>query len=365
MEQNIKQTNQKNDEISIVELIDIIKKYWKFLLSKWLIILVFGLSGGAIGLAASFIVKPKFTAHLSFALVEKASGSGGLADLASSFGFGGLIGGNQNAFSGDNLLEIMRSRRTIEQTLLTPVSYNGKIENLAEIYIDVNKLRNTWLKNNKNKDLRELKYPVGQDRSTFNRTQDSVLFTLYETILKSNSLSIQRKDKKLSFVSVDFTSKGEQLSKLFAETLIAQTYNFYRETKTSQSIKNIEMMQQKADSVKALYESAMYKGASFSAVNINAALQTAAVPRLKQESDARLYGTVYTEILKNLETLKLDLARETPIVQIIDKPILPLKKDKLGKIKGIFYGGVIGGVIIVVFLLGMLYVKELWLTTKD
>jgi len=77
-----------------------------------------------------------------------------------------------------------------------------------------------------------------------------------------------------------------------------------------------------------------------------------------------LYGTVYTEILKNLETLKLDLARETPLVQVIDQPIFPLKKEKLGKVKGTFFGGIIGGVLIVVYLLGMLYIKELGLNLK-
>jgi uncharacterized protein involved in exopolysaccharide biosynthesis len=85
---------------------------------------------------------------------------------------------------------------------------------------------------------------------------------------------------------------------------------------------------------------------------------------MKQEGEAQLYGTVYTEILKNLETLKLDLARETPLVQIIDQPILPLKKVKFGKVKGIVFGGVLGGVLIVVYLLGMLYLKELGLNSK-
>ena len=96
----------KTQEISILEIIQLVKKYWNYLLTKWIVILVVGLSGGAFGLIASFIVKPTYTAHLSFALIEKSSG-GGLADLASSFGFGGLAGGNSSAFSGDNLLEII------------------------------------------------------------------------------------------------------------------------------------------------------------------------------------------------------------------------------------------------------------------
>ena len=71
-----------------------------------------------------------------------------------------------------------------------------------------------------------------------------------------------------------------------------------------------------------------------------------------------MYVTVYAEVLKNLETLKLEMARETPIVQIIDTPRLPLKKDKLGKIKGIFMGGVLGGFLIIVYLFGSFYLRE-------
>lgn len=348
------------NEISLIEIIDYVKKLYKYLMSKWIIICVFGIVGALIGLGASFVIKPKYTAHLSFALVEKSSGGGNLADIASSFGFSGLMGGGANgAFSGDNLLEIMKSRHTVESTLLTPVKYKNETINLIAIYIEFNDLRKGWTNNKKNPVLAELKYPVGQSRETFSRIQDSVLFYIYDNIIKSQNLQIARKDKKLSFVSVDFTSTDENFSKLFVETLIDQTYKFYKETKTSQSIYNINMMQQKADSVKTLYETAMYRGAAFSTVNINPALQTAAVPRLKQESDAKLYGTVYTEILKNLESLKLDLARETPIVQIIDRPILPLEKNKLGKLKGLVIGGFIGGFLIVLCLLIVLFYKEL------
>ena len=80
--------------------------------------------------------------------------------------------------------------------------------------------------------------------------------------------------------------------------------------------------------------------------------------QIKQERDVQLYGAVYAEVLKNLETLKLDMARETPLVQLIDQPRLPLIKDKLGKAKGIIFGGLLGGFLIVSYLLGMMFVKD-------
>jgi uncharacterized protein involved in exopolysaccharide biosynthesis len=357
MEENKVKPVQKSKEISLLEIVEIIKTYWTYLLSKWLIICIFGFAGAAIGLVASFLVKPKYTAHLSFALVEKSSG-GGLADLASSFGFGGLSGSGNGAFSGDNLLEIIKSRYAVEKTLLTPVNYNGKKQNLVEVYIGFSELRKGWLKNIKNPELQHLSYPINQKRETFTRTQDSVLFVIYNAITTSNALTVIRKDKKISIVNVDFKSIDEQFSKLFLEELMAQTYQFYKETKTSQARENVNMVQHTADSIKALYEGALYKGAGYSQVNVNQALQFAAVPRIKQENNAQLYGTVYAEVLKNLETLKLDMARETPIVQMIDEPRFPLQKDKLGKGKGIIMGGILGGFLILVYLLGSTILKK-------
>ncbi|HEY5588370.1 MAG TPA: lipopolysaccharide biosynthesis protein [Candidatus Paceibacterota bacterium] len=352
-------TNSKNTDFSLPEFLEIFKRYWSYIISKWLLILIFGVTGGILGLITSLLLKPTYTAHLSFSLIEKTSG-GGLADLASTFGLSGLMGGgNNSAFSGDNLLEIIKSRYAIEQTLLTPVNYKGKTKNLVEVYIDFTKLRKDWFKNIKKAKLHNLSYPIGQKRETFTRTQDSVLFTIYDGIIKSQMLSIARKDKKVSIVNVDFKSEDEVFSKLFVETLMTQTYKFYKDTKTSQSRDNINMMQHTADSIKSLYEGALYKSAGFSQVNVNPALQFAAVPRIKQENNAQLYGTVYAEVLKNLETLKLDMARETPIVQLIDSPRMPLKKDKLGKVKGIVLGGLLGGFLIVMYLFGTLYIKEM------
>jgi hypothetical protein len=363
METNNKPVTQ-NNEISIIEIIETIKKYYRYLISKWVIICIFGFGGAAIGLVASFLIKPKYTAHLSFALIEKAPG-GGLADLASSFGFSGLMGaGNNGAFSGDNLLEIIKSRRAIEQTLLTPINYNNQNITLVEVYIDFMKLRDIWKSNSENDILINLSFPINQKRDSLTRTQDSVLNAIYEKIINSKSLKIARRDKKVSVVNVEFTCENEFFSKSFIESLMYQTYSFYKDTKTAQSRFNIEMMQSKADSIKNIYEESLYKGAGISQVNINQALQFAAIPRIKQESNTQLYGTVYTEILKNLETLKLDLARETPIVQIIDSPRYPLKKEYLTVSKGVAFGGLIGTFLISFSLIIIKYLLTLYQMSK-
>jgi uncharacterized protein involved in exopolysaccharide biosynthesis len=359
MENNYNQKpSQYNDVITIAELIQTISKWWKFLLSKWLIILIAGLIGGGLGILYSLYKKPKYTAKLSFAIVEGGSNFG-LADLASSFGFGGLFGGNSDAFSGDNLLEIISSKKAVEQTLLTPVIYKGKQKTLADVFIQISGFRKKWNKEKKVPELKTLSYPVGQPRDSFTRVQDSIMNVFYQMVSSPKALTIARKSKKVSIVNLSFTHRNEFFAKNFVELLMDQTYQFYLETRTAQIRANVDMMQQKADSVKILYEEALYKGALIPQVNVNKAMRLASVPLLKQETNAQLYGTVYAEVLKNLEALKLELARQTPIVQIIDKPRYPLFNDRLGKLKGLIFGGILGGILIIIILMSKYYIKNI------
>lgn len=346
----IKESKELSEFISTIEL------YKSTILSKWLKIVIIGFVGAGIGLALSFILKPKYEAHLSFAMIEN-EGGGKLSSLASMFGFGGLTGGSNGAYSGNNLLEIIQSRQLIERTLLSPVDTTESSQSIVDLYIDTYNLRKKW--NNSDKaELHNISFKIDADRVEFSRVQDSILFTIYKKV-KTKLLNVSQNDPENSIIDVDFSSKDEVLSKRFTEELISQTYQSYKETKTKQSRINIEMLENKADSVKLLYENAIYNDAGIPQMNINTALMYAAVPKIKQATDIQIYATIYTEILKNSETLKLEMAQETPILQVIDTPIYPLKKKRLGHIVGFGLGGILGGLLSIIFFSFRLYFKRI------
>jgi uncharacterized protein involved in exopolysaccharide biosynthesis len=54
---------------------------------------------------------------------------------------------------------------------------------------------------------------------------------------------------------------------------------------------------------------------------------------------------------------KVTLRKETPLIQVIDRPILPLKKEKFGKAKGILLGGFLAGFLMVLGLVGRRMVR--------
>ena len=67
---------------------------------------------------------------------------------------------------------------------------------------------------------------------------------------------------------------------------------------------------------------------------------------------------ILTELVKQNELAKVALRKETPLIQVIDQPILPLKKEKFGKAKGIVLGGILGGFFIVLILISRFVAKS-------
>ena len=329
----------QNDEISLKELIQKAGKWFAYFKSQWKIIFLAGIIGGLLGLGYSFIKKPIYTAKLSFALEEKGNMSASsLASVAAQFGLSGIGGGEGGVFSGGNMIELLKSRFLIEKTLLSTVSINGKSDLLINRYVRFNKLDKKWAKK---VNLANLKFTTAV-RTKFSLQQDSVLGVISTGLIKKN-IAVVQLDKKLSIINITVASTDEVFAKVFSEKLIETVTDFYIETKTKKSRRNVMLLQNRADSVQRELNAALYGRAQFGDQNMGLIRQQAAVPKLKQEMRVQMLGTLYGELVKNLEFAKLTLMREEPLVQIIDQPILPLPKARLGKLKAIVIGGMLFG----------------------
>ena len=52
--------------------------------------------------------------------------------------------------------------------------------------------------------------------------------------------------------------------------------------------------------------------------------------------------TLYGEVVKNLETLKISLVNQTPIIQVLDYPQYPLNNQKIRLYITLLYGLIVG-----------------------
>jgi hypothetical protein len=344
------------DEISLKELIEKGKEWYLYLLSQWKIIVLAGIVGAILGLTYSFIKKPVYTATLSFALEDEKSGGGlgGALGLASSFGID-LGGGGGNIFSGSNLTQLFKSRKMVEQTLLTPVEVNGKIISLAEMYIQNAEWREGWEKNPKFKSIQFLPNP---NRNYFTRVHDSIFGVIYSNL--SGSLAVGQKDKKIDIISIDVASTNELFSKYFCEALARQVSDFYVTTKSKKARMNMAILEKQTDSIRGELNSAItgVAVANDNTFGLNPALNVRRTPSARRQVDVQANTAILTELVKQTELAKVTLRKETPLIQVIDRPILPLPKERFGKAKGIVMGGVLAVFLVVMGLIVKRLVKD-------
>jgi hypothetical protein len=336
-------TSIGNDEISLKYLLEKIKEWYTYLLSQWKIIVLAGIIGAALGLTYSILKKPIYTATLSFVLEDDKSGGGGLGTalgLAGSLGLD-LGGSGGSIFTGSNLTELFKSRRMVEQTLLTPVNYNGKIISLAEMYIEINNLRNSWKDNSR---LVNLEFLPNKGRKNFTRVQDSVLGAIYLDLSKGG-LNVEQKDKKISIINIDMSSTDELFAKYLCEALAKEVSDFYVDTKSKKARMNMAILQRQTDSIRAELNGAItgVAVANDNTFNLNPALNVRRAPSVRRQVDVQANTAILTELVKQSELAKVTLRKETPLIQVIDKPILPLPKERFGKAKGILIGGFLVG----------------------
>lgn len=344
------------DEISLKELILTLQEWVRYLFSKWLIIVIVGLLGGVIGLCVSLLKKDTYVGYLTFVLEEnKSNGLGAYAGLASQFGIDLGGGSGSGVFSGDNIMTFLKSRMMIQKTLLSSITINNKETTLAEYYMDIYEWRKNW----KGKpELQKIHFTPGMDTVKLNRTQDSLLLSMYRD-LNTGQLDVMKPEKKLSFIAVQLTTVDETFSKVFIERLVKEATDFYIQTKTKKSQATVNRLQAKADSLEELLNKKTYSVAAAQDINMNPVRSVAKVGAEMGQRDKVVLQTMYGEVVKNLEMSRMAMSQETPLIQIVDPPMLPLEKKRLGKTKGIIVGGLLAGFLSIAFLLTMRLYKKI------
>jgi hypothetical protein len=339
---------KNNDEISIRDIFFGIRIFFRFVFTYWIAILLAGIIGGAFGYFISKLVKPKYTANLTFVLSSE-SKTGSLSNLASQFGLDFGSGSGNDVFSGENIITLFKSKKMIRSVLFkTPP---GSKESLINIFVKELGVSERWGKNERTKNL----VPFPKDVEQLTPIQDSLFRELYNTIVE-NFLTVSRPDKKLSVYELTTTSTNPIFACYLTKYLMDQTAQFYIETKTSLSKINLAMLQKEADSLRALLGGAISSTASEGerTFNLNPALQSERAPAQKSQVRATVLATAYGEVVKNLEIAKVTLQRERPLYQIIDEPELPLKAKRLSGLLCALAGAIIFGLIMMI----AIYIKN-------
>ncbi|MFT7381277.1 MAG: hypothetical protein ACI9Z3_001161 [Roseivirga sp.] len=332
------------ERVSLAGLIRNIQGWTIAMFKAWKKIILGALIIGGLFLAYQKLRKINYTAETTFVLESDSGGGvGQLGSLASLAGVNiGSLSESSTLFQIDNIIELYQSYTIMKQTLLTEVDGTNGSEKLITRYGKERKLNEKWLAKGINFEI-----PI----SDMIVRHDSVLKKAVKEIRERN-LMVSKPSRKLSILSVAYTSTNQELSKNFNEVLVENVNDFYLKSKTKKTGENLRVLAFQADSVKRVLDRVILDLAQFDDRNPNAnpLRSENQVPRQKIMIDLQASSAVYQEIVKNLEIAKLSHRNSTPLIQIIDEPTYPLKDDRMKWYKAVVIGAFAGGVLVVAFL---------------
>lgn len=329
-----------NDEIQLKEILIKLSEYKSYLFKKKFMIIGFSFLFFMIGIFIAIFTETKYNAELTFVVEGEGGGSlGAMSGVASQFGFD--IGGSESTtFSESNILELLKSRGVIVSALMQKSKLNGKEDLLIEHYLELNKIKESWLQH---EDFEGVSFNENKSK-----VHDSISGLVWVNIIE-NRLIVELESDDANIITLSYSSVDDEFAKSFVETLINEMSKMYIFHQTAQANNTLDFLQNRADSVFVELELAEEDFARIKDINQRIVKASGRLKELQLMRKVEVLNAMYLEIIKNLELSKITLLNQTPIINIIDKPILPLDKDEKSKTLAGLLGGFIGGFLSVCF----------------
>ena len=165
--------------------------------------------------------------------------------------------------------------------------------------------------------------------------------------IRKKTLGVSKPSRKLTILNININDKDPYFAKAFNEKLVENVSHFYKLTMTEKSGKNLSILQNQADSVKLVLDNAMLELAEIQegTPNRNPLYKKTLVQEQKLIIDMAASSAIYETVVTNLELAKITHRNNTPLIQIIDEPILPLPNSRWKLAKTLIYATALGLVV--------------------
>ena len=320
----------ENRIIHYSEVETFIKSYLAFLKKKQTIVKLFLTTSLFASLVYWYIQPDKYTSNSTFLIADQKASNSNIANIASQFGFDltNMVGGDANMFYGDNIFDILKSNTIIENALSTSIKNKDGDETLMTLY------------------KRSQDY-----KSNFIEFFLDTNFNNITNKIKKKNIIIDRTNKKSSIISLTIVSSDPFFAYAFNKELVLKTTELYKKMKVGNLGANINRLEKKADSIQRILNKRSYQSAKLKSIDVNTAYKVESVPEEISDREKIILNNLYAEIIKNIESLKINLIIQTPVFEILDKPSIPIKNEKPIMLFYLFNGVIIGIILIAIYFL--------------
>ena len=325
MKSNSEQNRRYADEITLDEVITSLADVIRWIKSN-----IIGLSLSCLLSLGAILLwymqqEEYYVAEMSFMLNDDNNPQiSGMAGVLSQFGIA-PSGGKYNV---DKLLEIARSKRLIEATLIKEVEIGGKNEMLANHFIDIHDLDDSWVDRRPHLqdfqlDSEKIKSPDGQ--FVLKYLKNRIAGTKQN---RSGALLTSDYGNTDYIMSFYMKSLSDSLSINFVKELYTEVSNFFVAKSVERSEKVYNLILTERDSLSELISDTALKAALQKDKSAGSFSNQNNVQLALLESKLVGYQAALQQITENLGRAEYAVKTSTPLIQPLDYPSFPLSPQK-------------------------------------
>lgn len=354
----MKEEHSVQDEISLKDFFLTIGRYRREIMKRWLLVALGVLIAAGIAVLLHSMTPKTYPAKLTFMVEDDAGGAGGmLGGLLGSFG-AGLNSAQANL---DRILSISKSSRIVNETMLKKTTVNGKTDFIGNHILEIYKFASHWKKVNR-PELVDYRF-LHEDISKFNKEDHLVLKHLYKHVMEEKGLKepllTTGRDIDAGILNFNGRTISPELTVGFIDSLY-QVVSYYHEGRNVENAKRTyDIIKTKVDSISKELASKQYSLANLQDRSTNLISNRDRVLAERLQVDIQMLGYAYAEGIKNREMAALELESQKSNLLILDRPVLPIGSDHGSWLIKAIKGGIIGGIISVLFLAISIFYKDI------
>jgi len=328
--------NIKDEEIDLVEILKKIYKSRKF-------ILIISFSFALIGVAVAMLSPIKFSSETIFITQNQESNSSSLSGVASLVGinlgtsnFGGEIPSSMYP-------QVTQSPKFKRLLLNSNIDFDNKI-NLKQYLIDYYKLNTENDKINSDLYVSEL---------------ENACFEIINEII---SVDVNQKD---GFITLSSTLPVAEYSAILTKKAKEILQEIIINNRIESANQNLIFSQQQLEEKKLIFDEIQAKLAYFSDSNLNSVNSFVINERDKLEAEFQIINAVVTELSKQVEQVKLQVSKDTPVFSTIKEAVIPINRISPKRTQLVIIFGFLGFILSCLSILISEPLKNIFLEIKN
>jgi uncharacterized protein involved in exopolysaccharide biosynthesis len=334
---------QQNEDIISIDFrafFSIIKKEFKRISIVTLLFIV-------VGSIYAFSLKNEFSSEGKI-LPELSSKSNKLGGLSSLSGLAGLAGVNLDNLSSTEAIrpdlypDIVNNTPFYLHLLKQKVTTKeGEIMSFETYYKKESESKSWFGKFFSSDSTKKALFIAPKDSNIITLSQKQ--FYTIESLQKRIGASY---DKKTGVISISVKMPDPVVAAVVARLTMNYITEYVTKYRTEKSRQDLVFLQDRVREARGRYYGEQSRKAQYTDQTKYIALQTADLQRERIESDYKVSTSVYNNLLAQLEQAKIKVQEETPVLQVLNPPQVPIKKSE--PVRSIlliiyaFLGGIVG-----------------------